>query len=516
MEKVFSIKLIAFMLAIVMVSLSIPTVAIAEDASGYTVLYLPGTDDTAGEKVSATVDANTSIVLPECTYNREGFEFVAWHDGTQQYEAGASYTVTGDSSFVPVWKNTVATNVYYSADGTVDTNGDGIADIVNATVANNTLVGSYATTDTTGYMNLYSGTYTDITCIASGGDATATCNSVYNIYGGDITGNIFGVARYAGNENKVHTLNGNNTYNIYGGNFAGVISSAWKRGFVLNGVLTFNINGGKFASGNYFAFGTAQWSQKAEINGAQNFIINNKEIAANGGSLAGVDIGIKATPTGLSKYGDLIVVMNNAEYADESGAVVSANSVATHTLYVTEGKATPNFDETNTLIGFDIVSDKEALIPAINGVPLMKNTDGYYKIEPGTSKITFMDDVDYTTNGKVIEFYKDTVLDINTVEHAEIDGKFFIGWTYEDGTSPEDTNFVAGDKIYAQYIDFDLDKDFYIEGAQIRIRNTETNTGEGLRFVIRKTDAADTLDINGYGSVVVPALAVVKPAKKSQ
>ena len=473
----------------------------------HTATYAPSANYSDSQSIITEFLEATPFTLSECTFTREGCEFAGWHDGNAIYEAGASYTAHSDVLFVPVWKNILATRAYYSEDGKADTDGDGIADIINATVTPS-LIGSSASNGTTGIMNIYSGTASEITCIASGSSASATCDSVYNIYGGTI-GNIFGVSRYTGaSTSVVHTLNGNNTYNIYGGDFTGIIATSYKMGSVLNGILTFNISGGKFAPGKYFRFGGTQWSPKVEINGAMNFIINNKEIAQNGGTLDGIDIGSKANT--LTKYTNLIIVMNNAEYAEQTGAAVSQNSIATHTLYVTGGKAAPKFDDNNALVGFEIVSDSEGYTPSINGTPLHKNAHGNYDISAGITHISFVQEVDYTTNGTVIEFYKDCELDITELSHSEKDGKLFIGWTFEDGTAPESTSFKAGDLLYAQYIDFDADKDFFIEGAQIRFANENSGITEGLRFVINRSCVSDALDIKEYGSVIVPSLAAGK------
>ena len=205
-------KVLALVLAVLTVAVGIPFSAFAEGENAIAVTFAPGTDDTAGETVTNSYDAETVMTLPECTFTREGFEFAGWHDGASQYAAGAEYTVSAAVTFVPVWNNTLATRAYYSADGKVDTNGDGIYDVVNATVTPS-VIGSVASTDTTGIMNIYSGSPSAVTCVASGNDATATCDSIYNIYGGTI-GDIFGVSRYTGDQNKVHTVNGNITYNL--------------------------------------------------------------------------------------------------------------------------------------------------------------------------------------------------------------------------------------------------------------------------------------------------------------
>ena len=165
-------------------------------------------------------------------------------------------------------------------------------------------------------------------------------------------------------------------------------------------------------------------------------------------------------------------------------------------------------DTTEKAGTFAVIGDKTALAVSSEGKQYV-SASGLLTVPAGEYTVTFEDEVYYTNDGEKLNIYKDVDLDLADIPHTEKAGKLFIGWAYEDGTSPESASLKAGDVLYANYIDFDLDKDFYIEGAQIRLKES-IKKGEGLRFVIRKTDAADALDIKGYGSVIAPSLAVGK------
>ena len=72
-----------------------------------------------------------------------------------------------------------------------------------------------------------------------------------------------------------------------------IMRESMQRNSFLYGVATFNFNGGKFTSGEYFKFGSTGWSANA-VAGSVNFIFNNKEIAENEGTFAGVFNGLLA------------------------------------------------------------------------------------------------------------------------------------------------------------------------------------------------------------------------------
>ncbi len=179
-------------------------------------------------------------------------------------------------------------------------------------------------------------------------------------------------------------------------------------------------------------------------------------------------------------------------------------------IYVLEAEAKDGcaLDTTEKAGTFAVIGEKTALAVSSEGKQYV-SASGLLTVPAGEYTVTFEDEVYYTNDGETITIYKDIDLDLADIPYTEKAGKLFVGWAYEDGTAPESASLKAGDVLYANYIDFDLDKDFYIEGAQIRLKES-IKKGEGLRFVVRKTDAADALNITGYGSVIAPSLAVGK------
>ena len=55
-----------------------------------------------------TAEVNDVITLPANTFQKDGYQFVGWSDGTKTYRSGASYMVTGDVIFTAQWVKTVA------------------------------------------------------------------------------------------------------------------------------------------------------------------------------------------------------------------------------------------------------------------------------------------------------------------------------------------------------------------------------------------------------------------------
>ncbi|MBE6571139.1 MAG: hypothetical protein E7656_02690 [Ruminococcaceae bacterium] len=227
-------------------------------------------------------------------------------------------------------------------------------------------------------------------------------------------------------------------------------------------------------------------------------------VIQNGGSFtAGLD----------SRYGsafeaDVQIIANNGTALP---ALPEFPINGNHGLYVLSAEALEGcyLDVTDVAGTFAVHGGKTALAVSKDGKQFI-SADGLLTVPADTYTVTFEDEVYYTNEGTKIKFYKDFALDLATVPHSKLEGKLFVGWTEEDGTVPADDNFTEGEELFAQYIDFDLDTDFYIEGAQIRLASAAKQLGEGLRFVVRRTDASDALNIVEYGSVIAPSLAVGK------
>lgn len=68
-----------------------------------------GGDGASGIAPAAmTAEVNDVITLPANTFQKDGYQFVGWSDGTKTYRSGASYMVTGDVIFTAQWVKTVA------------------------------------------------------------------------------------------------------------------------------------------------------------------------------------------------------------------------------------------------------------------------------------------------------------------------------------------------------------------------------------------------------------------------
>ncbi|MBR5528692.1 MAG: InlB B-repeat-containing protein [Clostridia bacterium] len=311
-------------------------------------------------------------------------------------------------------------------------------------------------------LNMYSGKLGNFGAAALWqGTFTVTGNSVYNIYGGDVTGSIDGFSRNGNGKVGIQTVNGNVEYNLYGGNFKGGLYTATTTG-ILNGNLIYNINGGKFASGQSFAFGTSQSydvtdTKYTKVNGNQIFIINNKQIVQNSGSLAGISIGVKQGVGITNSDAGKFVILNNAEYAGNTGAAIHASNVADYAISVSRGSATPVFAEDGiTLKGFAVIPDSEELVPYLDGEKLVADANGLYQLEaktgtvqnivfndPAALDILFKDGEKATTvsakqNGTV------------TIPESLLtkDGYIFAGWK----TDGDDNIYIPGES-YALGID---------------------------------------------------------------
>ena len=70
-----------------------------------------------GSKYVQEVDFNTSIKIPENTFNAQiGYKFAGWAKNEEQvvnYNAGDSYTVTEDVSFTAIWIEKDAYSITY-------------------------------------------------------------------------------------------------------------------------------------------------------------------------------------------------------------------------------------------------------------------------------------------------------------------------------------------------------------------------------------------------------------------
>ncbi len=90
--------------------------ALASCGVSYTVSYSLGEhaaeDATVPESVSYA--EGEQITLPAAPEAEEGWEFAAWSDGSETYDAGESYTVEGNVTFTATWNEVSAPAVTYT------------------------------------------------------------------------------------------------------------------------------------------------------------------------------------------------------------------------------------------------------------------------------------------------------------------------------------------------------------------------------------------------------------------
>ena len=89
---------------------------VSAPAVTYTVTYALGEHAAQGAEVPAaqTVNEGESVTLPAAPEAEEGWEFAAWSDGTETYDAGESYTVEGNVTFTATWNEVSAPAVTYT------------------------------------------------------------------------------------------------------------------------------------------------------------------------------------------------------------------------------------------------------------------------------------------------------------------------------------------------------------------------------------------------------------------
>ena len=247
-------------------------------------------------------------------------------------------------------------------------------------------------------------------------------------------------------------------------------------------------------------FGADGWMESGKQFGV--IFTDTINVIQNGGNFtlsasSRYDLGFEADVQIIANHGATLPAIPEFNFLGDYGVyVLSVEKLEGCYLEPTETPGT-----------FAVAGGKTALAVSKDGKQFI-SADGLLTVPADTYTVTFEDEVYYTNEGTKIKFYKDFDLDLATVPHSNFDGKLFVGWTYENGEVPTDNSFAVGEELFAQYVDFDLDTDFYIEGAQIRLAGAEKS--QGLRFVITKTAAADALAIKEYGSVIAPSLAVGK------
>ena len=220
-------------------------------------------------------------------------------------------------------------------------------------------------------------------------------------------------------------------------------------------------------------------------------------ITLNGGTVPSIDLA--ANTYAPSFGGALQIILNNGMTTQ----LPDADPAGGYWIIHGENNGGSRLEATEKAGEYKVVGDLTAVASERGGSHIYISASGYLAIPvAGEYDVTYTDEVYYTNTGLEVEFLKDYSVDFENLRHVEYDDRLFIGWADENGNGVYDTSFKAGDKLFANYVDCDLEDggDFFIKGVQVR-----TQAPSGLRFVVEKTDAlTDALDVSEYGSVIVP------------
>ncbi len=224
---------------------------------------------------------------------------------------------------------------------------------------------------------------------------TGSSNYVFNagtfasVYGG-----AYNTSSAAGAHNNGY---GDVNYTFNGGTYTTVYTGSVRAGSRYGNVI-FTINGGTFTKDIYFG---SQLTYNATISnpGHTAIIVNCNEISkTTAGKLYTSKINVGKIGSYAGNSDTSMVILNNAEKADDVNVQIASGSPANYKIQVLNGKATPVFEKSATttdstsagkLLGFRLESDTPGIVPQIDGEKLVPNAQGLYTIPTGDVTINF-------------------------------------------------------------------------------------------------------------------------------
>ncbi len=268
------------------------------------------------------------------------------------------------------------------------------------------------------------------------------------------------------------------------------------------------------------------------------------KITVNGGVLGSLIIGPDSYGTvtgGVSFTGTVTVLYNGGKISSitkgpRAVSYVETQFIANNGLtfpalpsetdngkrYIINSAVGGTVTDTDTAGTFKIVSQSGALF--IDGEKVEIADDDLYALTPGTHSITYGETVVITEDGNGSYFDKeagsitvgsDSIAAFNEESILAKDGSLFIGWFKGEEAVKNGDKLAKGDVLTAKYLPIDLEKQFCVLGAQVRLSGEE-----GLRFVneftmdlfkalgasgvafTQKTESDDTNE--GTGFVILP------------
>jgi len=281
-------------------------------------------------------------------------------------------------------------------------------------------------------------------------------------------------------ENEYVSKNGNTNH--------GVRFSGHNGHVVYDKDVNFIMNNDTAAVQMYFGNGN---SGSTTINGNLNVVVRqgNGWTMTEGKAPVTINGNVQIIVNGAPYSGGNITDFSNVTLAETSKYwLVQVNTTLADALSLTDTDGSYK-----VIDGYVAVATDEKGNQTISKDGVLTISEGVYTVEVVT---------DYTNDGEVITVYNDgTVIDLRNMYHATKENKLFVGWKTADGEYANlKSVYSLGDKLYAEFIDFDASA-FFIEEAQIR---TEGDTG--LRFVVNYNKQAVSVlpEISKYGTIALP------------
>lgn len=271
------------------------------------------------------------------------------------------------------------------------------------------------------------------------GSHIATDDYKFVINGGAVK-SIYLVANNGNDSGIPSVITGNVDVEINGGDIDALFLGS-RRSDKLDGNAIVTINGGNIKNLYY----GNDWTNSQENGNIKNLalVYNVKEILDGGYNVSPI---AKREKTNDVK--NAVVIVNNSELAD----TIPSLGVATYSVQVNGGKATPVFDGENVLFDIAIDSTDEEGALYANGKAIKANEDGLYILDKGTTVIKYSavppQTVTFTYGDK---YFEQLWLEGDTVMLPKLPA---------DAVIPEDKEFKgwnAGGVVYAEGYSYEFD-----------------------------------------------------------
>lgn len=260
-------------------------------------------------------------------------------------------------------------------------------------------------------------------------------------------------------------------------------------------------NGGQLS---ILYLGSNAWDQD-KINFYSTAFTENVNITLNGGQVGEISLlepiagSVSQQYRNLSFEAAVQILINNEGFMTNPLPEIQADGG----LWVMNGHGSGyNLEITDIAGVYKVPSGVTAIAYSEDGSRTYVSSEGMLTVtEPGSYTVEYKTTLNYTNSGTVIEFHEDTtVSSLADFAVKEISGQLFAGWTDTEGNAVTGTEFKAGTKLTAQYVDCSIkdDGDFFIKGTQIR----EDSEKQEIRTVVQLSNSiCEKFSSVEYGTV---------------